>query len=132
MDKLFFPINRANAHWMLAVSYMTKKEIWYYDSLVGPGEPGKQYLHNLLNYLKDESKAKLGVELNVNEWKLRHCSEADTPQQRNGYDCGAFTTMFADLITDNIPLDNLNQDMIPDFRIKICNAILNGSLSYDY
>jgi sentrin-specific protease 1 len=129
MDKLFFPINLANTHWALAVCFMSLKEIWYCDSLTIPTR--SRYLHALLQYLSDESKMKLGVALNVEEWKLINCSAEDIPQQENGYDCGAFTVMYADLITDGIPLSFLNQSMMPDFRIKICNAIVQGTLPYD-
>ena len=38
-DIIFFPVNLANMHWVLAVINKRKKRFEYYDSLAGP-DPG--------------------------------------------------------------------------------------------
>ncbi len=60
---------------------MEEKKIQYYDSM---GGSGMVKLKGLLQYLKDEWKAKKkGGELDVSEWELVGCTR-DTPQQLNG------------------------------------------------
>eukprot|EP00986_Skeletonema_menzelii_P001411 scaffold376_cov137-Skeletonema_menzelii.AAC.8 len=77
---IFCPINLDNMHWTSACIFMEEKKIQYFDSL-GGSERGK--LKGLLQYLKDEWKAKKGGEMDVSEWKLVGCQE-DTPRQKNG------------------------------------------------
>ena len=61
---------------------MEEKKIQYYDSM---GGSGMEKLKGLLQYLKDEWKAKKkGGEMDVSEWKLVDCKKKDTPQQLNG------------------------------------------------
>ena len=99
----------------------------YYDSLASTG---RAYLNRLLRYLRDEANDKNHPGFNAREWKLVTCDVATTPQQNNGYDCGVFITMFADFISDGIPLLNFSQSDIPMFREKICSHIIGGELSY--
>ena len=51
-----------------------------FDSM---GGTDRSKLEGLLQYLKDEHKAKKGKELDVSEWELVPCT-MDTPRQRNG------------------------------------------------
>jgi sentrin-specific protease 1 len=67
-------------HWTSAVIFMEEKKIQYFDSMGGT-EMNK--LEGLLEYLKDEWKAKNGGEMDVSGWSLVECT-SDTPQQRNG------------------------------------------------
>ena len=123
LDKVFFPINIHGLHWALAVAFMQSKKIMYYDSQSGPG---KLYLEALRRYIGDEARAKKRP-FSETEWKLL---DASVPQQRNGYDCGVFTCMFADLVLDDIDVSNLDQSMMQDFRRKICYAILRRQIPY--
>ena len=132
-DKLFFPINITNTHWTLAVIYVTEKRIQYYDSIAGYGGPALEdkYLNALFQWLQDEHKDKCGTELPDKEsWKKDRCNKKSTPQQKNGVDCGVFTIMFADYLSDNLKLSFTQKD-IPKFRLKIGHHILNGKLD-DY
>lgn len=74
------PINLNNIHWTSAVIFMEEKKIQYYDSL---GGTDWVKLQGLLDYLKDEWKAKKGSDMDVSEWKLLGCQD-DTPRQLNG------------------------------------------------
>ena len=47
------------------------------------GGSGRSKLKGLLQYLKDEWKAKKGGEMDVSEWELVECTD-DTPRQLNG------------------------------------------------
>jgi len=127
-DKIVFPINIKNAHWTMAVIYIQRKEIHYYDSMSGSG---KKWLDGLLNWLVDETKGKKGQgqnKLDTREWRLVDC-EPTVPQQNNGLDCGVFAMMCADFISDDLPLD-YTQENIPFFRRKIAADIIRGSLLY--
>ncbi len=73
---MFCPINLDNLHWTLAVIFMAEKIIQYYDSY------GCTYwtkLKGLLEYVKDEYRAKNGKEMDVADWKLVSCTRG-TPK----------------------------------------------------
>jgi hypothetical protein len=81
LDKVFFPINQGNMHWLCACAYIQEKRIEIYDSM---GSAGKKYLNAIFQYLQDDYKDKKGSPMSdVDKWKLVE-SRDDTPQQRNG------------------------------------------------
>ena len=96
LDKIFWPVNLGNTHWTCLVAYMQEKKIIYYDSF---GGAGSHYLEGTLRYFQDEWKAK-GKEgdFNPEEWTLEGTPD-HYPQQKNGFDCGVFTTTCADFIS---------------------------------
>lgn len=102
-DKVMIPINISNQHWALLVLRMTSKTISYYDSM---GGDGSKYFDILLQYLEDESKGEAGLGKDAWVFKRRQwkCTNCKTPQQSNGYDCGVFCILIADLISLDIPL----------------------------
>jgi Ulp1 family protease len=63
------------------------------------------------------------------DWKLCY---APTPQQSNVYDCGVFTMMIADFITDGLTVDenSFSAKNISFFRKKICADIARGYINY--
>jgi Ulp1 family protease len=77
---MFCPINLDNLYWMLVVIFMEEKIIQYYDSY---GCTDWTKLEGLLEYVKDEYRAKNGKEMDVADWKLVSCTRG-TPKQRNG------------------------------------------------
>mmetsp|Transcript_22688 Transcript_22688/g.53712 ORF Transcript_22688/g.53712 Transcript_22688/m.53712 type:complete len:673 (-) Transcript_22688:1562-3580(-) len=122
LNKILFPINMGNAHWIAACIFMEKKRIEIFDSM---GGSGRVYLDALFQYIKDEHKAKKGSPLpDEDQWELVP-TQRDTPRQRNGYDCGVFTCMFADFVSKDCPLI-FNQDHINQCRHRIALSILNG------
>jgi len=124
IDKLFFPINVCGDHWTLAVIHMTEKRIQFYDSMSGDGD-GDRYLEGLMQYLKNEHEDKKGCPLpDEDEWELVECT-ADTPQQRNGFDCGVFTCMFCDFLSTDCPL-TFSQEHITQCRERIALSIMKG------
>lgn len=82
-EKLIFPINISNSHWTLAVVYMQRKRIVYYDSMSGSG---KTYLQGLLRWVVDEAMAKKNITVDPTEWTTERAN--GIPQQQNGFDCG--------------------------------------------
>ena len=115
------PINLDNLHWTSAVIFVEEKKIQYYDSMGGTIHAK---LEGLLRYLKDEHKAKKGAEMDTSEWELVPCA-SDTPQQRNGFDCGVFTCMFADFVSKDCPLV-FSQDHIDQCRERIALSIMKN------
>lgn len=70
------------------------------------------------------------VDFEESQWKLFNSIDLnDVPRQKNGYDCGVFTIMYADFLTDNLPFSFSQADMAL-FRGRICAAILRGNLDY--
>jgi sentrin-specific protease 1 len=126
MDKVIIPVNISNTHWTLLVMYIQLKEIHYYDSMSGRG---KMYLKAALQWLVDEAREKKGISnYDISQWMCVD-REPHVPQQMNGVDCGVFTTICADFVSDNLPLD-YDQQHMPFFRRKITADILRGSLRY--
>lgn len=116
------PINLDNMHWTSAVIFMEEKRIQYYDSM---GGTDRTKLKGLLEYVKDEYKTKNGgQEMDVSEWELVSC-RADTPRQRNGFDCGVFTCMFCDFISKDCSLV-FNQSHIDQCRDRIALSIIKN------
>lgn len=86
LDKIFFPINQGSMHWVMAVAFMQKRKIQFFDSM---GSSGHRYLDALFRYIKDEYMSQNGCAMpDENDWELVACIE-ETPQQRNStYPCG--------------------------------------------
>jgi sentrin-specific protease 1 len=76
--------------------------------------------------LKDEHQDKKKSPLpNEDEWRLIPCQKG-TPRQLNGFDCGVFTCMFADFVSNDCPL-MFSQEHINQCRERIALSILQGS-----
>jgi sentrin-specific protease 1 len=81
LDKIFFPINQGQMHWLCGVVFIQKKKIKIYDSM---GSGGRHYLESVFQYLQDEHMDKNKCPLpDIDEWELVGTTR-DTPQQRNG------------------------------------------------
>ena len=126
LDKVFIPINISKTHWTLAVVFIQQREIHYYDSTNGDGN---KYKNALLQWLIDEARNKNST-FDASEWELK--SIKDCPQQHNGYDCGVFTIMCANFLSDNLPIleTSYGQRNMALFRMKIACDILHGSYRY--
>lgn len=128
-NKIFFPVNRGNSHWTLSYIDITKKEIHYIDSM---NHSGRIFLLALLDFLEHEA---IDKELNKNfkrsEWTLidSYDHNPPVPQQNNGYDCGMFSIICADYLTDDLPLRYTNSEM-GHLRYKVAYSITRGSLPY--
>ena len=124
-DKIFIPVNISNKHWSLIVVNIQLKKIYYYDSL---GWDGRISLDSTLKWIHDESNNKFYQykldHFNFKEWKL--IVVKDTPQQPNGYDCGIYVIIFADLISKNNSLNSFSINLIN--RTNVCANILRGYL----
>jgi sentrin-specific protease 1 len=110
-------------HWTCVVAFMQEKRIQYYDAMQGDG---MAYLKVLFQYLQDEHLDKKKKALpNAHQWTLVRCT-ADTPRQQNGFDCGVFTCMYADFLSQNCPLI-FDQSHMPQCREHIALSIMAGN-----
>jgi sentrin-specific protease 1 len=119
------PINLENKHWTLAVVYVQERRIHYYDSMSGGGD---RHLKAIRQWLADECEQKQNTVLDVRQWQLVHMEE-HIPQQCNGFDCGIFAIVCASFISDNLPL-LYSQLELADMRLKVCAAIMRGTILY--
>jgi len=122
LRKLFIPININNRHWTLVVISFEEKQINYYDSMYD--NSGMDEMLHIYQYLMDldvENKYTGGQ----HDWKFEISSKNRVPQQKNGYDCGAFVCMYCYFISNDSTLD-FNQSAVYPFRKKIANAIIEN------
>ncbi|KAL3309550.1 SUMO1 sentrin specific peptidase 1 [Cichlidogyrus casuarinus] len=121
---LFFPIHDRGIHWCLAVADFQEKVLTYYDSMGGKNDV---CLNRLFDYLKSEHATKKGVPLaDADQWQLVN-GERETPQQKNGSDCGVFACQTAEFLSRGSELVFQQEDM-PCIRQRMMFEILNQKL----
>ena len=114
-DLIFMPINISNSHWTLIAMDMVTKTISYYDSMRGNGQ---LYVNNALAFLRASAEAR-GVPFCDTEWTCdRHAAEAYPPQP-NGFDCGIYAVMVADLLTSRLPTRLLTLETMARARTHV-------------
>jgi hypothetical protein len=135
-DMVFIPVNKGRNHWILVVVYNKARRIQAFDSFQNENIP---ILKNLQRYLGDEwNRTRPGQPfptytlgpLPPSYTGPPHIigeKQADIPRQSNGYDCGVFTCMFADYISEQYPL-TFTEANIPFFRRRIVHAVLERAL----
>lgn len=122
LDKVILPINVNQTHWCLAVVNFRLRRFEYYDSL---GGRNTACLAHLRQYIVDEAKKYRGEDIDVSDWV--DYFPQNIPRQRNGCDCGVFTTKFADYVSQDLDFDFSQADM-PYFRRRMVVDIMRGSL----
>ncbi|EDV27175.1 uncharacterized protein TRIADDRAFT_23232, partial [Trichoplax adhaerens] len=120
-DLLLIPIH-LGVHWCLATIDFRKKEVKYYDSMLGSNY---KCVDTLLEYIGKESKDKRQKEYDVSEWNS--IMVKDVPQQMNGSDCGVFACKFADCVSRDLPLA-FEQENMPYFRHLLIYEIVHKRL----
>jgi sentrin-specific protease 1 len=109
MDNIFrdaqlilVPLHLDDAHWALAVVDLRRQNIYYYDSLLRGNfyDDGRKHLKRLQRWLADAwaEKGLANPTPVIPQWPL--VVVRNIPQQRNGYDCGVFSTMFGRLLAE--------------------------------
>lgn len=126
VENIFIPINRGNnTHWALCVVSMTDCTITYYDSC---RYDGTSYLKIIRRWLRSYFFDMHSVLLDISNWQLLH---AENPTQSNGCDCGVFVCMFADFLSDLLPVHSADQQLAYIFRMRIALATFHGRLPYE-
>ncbi|KAK6588860.1 ULP1 like chllamydin domain containing protease [Cryptosporidium xiaoi] len=130
---VIIPINTNNVHWTLGVVNFDEDYIMYLDSLggkyqnhVGCSKMSEMFYNNMTRYIYDEHLDKKKKEFNGS---LKHYTifKDPVPQQQNGSDCGIFTCMFAECISDGRSFD-FNVESIDDIRVNILVECIRNSI----
>ena len=122
LDKILVPVNVSNMHWCCLCVHVQERVVQFYDSL---GGSGLEYLEAMRGYLRDEwSKLGKPGTFDEAEWDLVPTT-SNTPRQKNGYDCGVFTSTCADFLSLGVPLTYTQED-IGRCRRRIAMKILDG------
>jgi len=124
LRNIIIAINISNSHWTIACINFPNQRIEFLDSM---GNPGTIFINNLLRYLDDEHKNKLGHPLpNIRNWSLIP-GNANIPQQPNSYDCGVFSCIYAEALSRNLHPSNINH-IHPNPREWLHSTITSNSL----
>jgi len=108
-DKMIIPINEGNKHWYLAVVNFRDKLTEVYDSLGGQ----RPSIHGVLcKWLCDEHLDKHGVQLALDDWKIKKTRSCRIPKQSNEYDCGVFMCLYATYSSIDAPFNFTQKDII--------------------
>ena len=125
-ERLFFPVNIGNNHWLCVVIFVRQQTIVAFDSM---GVDREKLVLLFFRFLCNEHKFRKGKPLE-GEWTL-HSSVVSTPEQTNGYDCGVYTCMFADCLSLGCKLD-FTPSHVTNYRKKLAWIILNDEISNIY
>ncbi|KAH8582918.1 ULP1 like chllamydin domain containing protease [Cryptosporidium sp. chipmunk genotype I] len=110
-DIVLLPINVNNVHWTLGVVNFRLGYIQYIDSLggsfqnhLGCTKMSAIFFQNMNRYIQDEY---LDKKKEIFPGQLKHFTSFSepVPQQNNGSDCGVFTCMFAECISEGRSFD---------------------------
>ncbi|EEA04833.1 Ulp1 protease family, C-terminal catalytic domain-containing protein [Cryptosporidium muris RN66] len=132
-DIIILPINVNKVHWTLGLVNLKDHYIQYFDSLGGSDQANSCYkkisinfCENISKYIIDEYSDK---KKEVYPHKLIFLPyEGRVPQQNNGSDCGVFTCMFAECLSDNRCFDFVSYNT-DELRLKMLIQCINGYIS---
>mmetsp|Transcript_114533 Transcript_114533/g.262803 ORF Transcript_114533/g.262803 Transcript_114533/m.262803 type:complete len:387 (-) Transcript_114533:60-1220(-) len=120
LDAIVVPVHLSLTHWALGVVDMRRKRFLFLDSLNGTCGAFAKYMMEYLR-LEHEDKKKSPLP-DQEQWLTELVTVQDVPRQRNSYDCGVFTLMFAECWSDSRLFD-FCQDGMPEYRKKIAVQI---------
>lgn len=101
-DKILFPVNLGNTHWVTGCIDFRRKRVEYYDSM---RLPNPAFFQQVAAWLQAEHEAKCHRPLDweADGWTEYSCTHF--PSQQNGYDCGVFTIAAIEQLSRRNPLD---------------------------
>ena len=128
MDKMFIPVHKDGSHWILIEACMKSKEIKFYDSMLGALDEKYAFkmMTTIAQYINKEGEQKQIEGLNAMDWKMSIVK--NTPQQRNGYDCGVFMLQNGRALMGIIDNENgiqFNQGNIDYYRYLIGATLID-------
>ncbi|PWN40155.1 cysteine proteinase [Ceraceosorus guamensis] len=137
-DRIIFPVNRSNSHWVTAAINLRQRRFEFYDSMTGGW--AHDAAHALRAWLEAEWLAKKassfdGKTLDTSGWDVYDCPT--NPQQENGSDCGVFTVLMMEHLSRRDPcLDedlremewNFAQSNVPYYRRRMIWELGNATL----
>lgn len=108
VDLILIPLHTTD-HWSLIVVRPQMKRVEGYDSL---HYPHKGALYQIFHALRRFCMAH-DIEFVPSAWHIQN-TVTTTPKQTNLIDCGVYMTWFAERISRNAPLENINHSFTPD------------------
>ncbi|KAG7192725.1 Smt3-specific protease [Scheffersomyces spartinae] len=121
-DLILIPINIMLTHWALATVNNKLKKFQYYDSLTSRGNiPALKLIRE---YMIQEGQ-RLASNIDFMSYEMN--PNLETPQQRNGFDCGVFTCTCAKFVAFNKPLTYGQKDM-KTLRRRMAFEIIENKL----
>lgn len=122
-DLMLIPIHlEMENHWTLIAVDFLQSSICYYDSYL---QDKDEAMDAILDYLKEEMKAKKNIEMDINCWVKVNMK--NIPLQENLSDCGVFSCIYAEYISRGAQMDFTQEDM-PYFRRKMVYEILHQNI----
>lgn len=123
-DLILVPIHLPD-HWTLAVIFIKKRAIHYYDSLGGSDRACLETLRNYV-YLYAKTRQSIPQPEEILNWKLKQ-HRAKIPQQVNYYDCGVFVCRFSYILSRGLKINTHSFDsrsMVVEYRLALKEQIL--------
>jgi len=124
LDYVMFPMNVGGVHWAMGTIDFKQKGFRYFDSMQNP--PGRNFVPFLQRYLADEHIERRGGPLPIgSSWELIE-DEPSLPRQRNSYDCGVFTCLYAEHFGAGKSLE-FDRTNMTDHRLRLAARLLRAS-----
>ncbi|CAM9433811.1 unnamed protein product [Chrysoparadoxa australica] len=147
LNRLFIPINKGNAHWMLVIVEMKREGgavrekplISFYDSLEsdvmegGEGQ-GRAYCDAVKSYLESEAREKLGDEgepAHPGTFRVQPRTPEAAPRQHNRSDCGILMLHYIEELSNDLPRQELSLKYLTQKEISRLRRGLILKLSAD-
>lgn len=128
-DMVIVPINIGRTHWAVGVVNVREERFEMYDSMYSGDD---QHLRRLQRWTADEFNRveKKDIKNPVDQWRFFMPGPSDVPQQRNGFDCGVFSTMFGEWVSKGrgLPM-TFGQSNMPYLRHRMALSIWQNEIS---
>ena len=106
--RIYVPVNINGAHWALLVVGLDLKKIMFYDFL-STDTSSNEFMNGMLRYLSDMSALYKNKDFDIDAWDLIKVD--DSPQQKNGNDCGVFVLINIYCLIHDLPLSYNQEDV---------------------
>ena len=120
-EYIFLPVNNndyldrdAGSHWSLLVYNKSNNEFYHHDPIRGTNN------RHALEIVKGMAKASKNFKDRI--------TNIESPQQKNGYDCGTYVIMYANNIAENI----VNNALLNKIEVKIDDVTKTRKWIYNY
>lgn len=118
--KIFVPVNEGNYHWFMIMIDVKNKKVVSMDSLSSSRRDERA---EMLGWIEAEHASKQKP-FRLEDWSS---VQKIVPKQKNGYDCGPFSCMFAAFMSNDKRMSFLQGDL-PKMRKRIAWSILHAEL----
>lgn len=127
---IVIPYNMNKNHWVLIVVDFESRTISFIDSMFKTAQEYQEYatirLEAVKKYLIDRKNSLPHLNPNIDDeaWKFQFTDVSTTTQQKDGFNCGVFCCIYADMIQLNYPL-SFPATLPNKYRNYVCHQIVN-------